>query len=147
VSVTTTSGEAQRSKATNVVHKRILPSRGSVGFNPNNMWRSGPAVDGWVSLAITFPFEVELTKIRVQSQHSGTSHAAEAVRVEAMRPDGFQPVVEAPLPEADSLVQFTPTKARQWQTHFQAGRSRTVVIRGLRFYQGDRELFPPVDPY
>jgi hypothetical protein len=147
VRVATASGETQRSQITNIVHKRILPSRADVGFNPNNMWHSGPAKEGWVSVTITFPLEVELTAICVHCQHSGKSHAARSLRIEAVQQAGLQPVIEAPLPDADSLVQFTPTKARQWQLHFQVGSSGKVVIRGLRFYQGDRELFPPVEPY
>jgi hypothetical protein len=115
-------------------------------FDPYTMWSSEPTSDGWASIEITFPFEVELSKVAVHSQHGGRYHAAEAVRIAAKTEGDFRDVVEKPLASAEDAVMFRPTKARTWRFHFKAGKSRIVVIRGLRFFSGEQEIFPALVP-
>ena len=115
-------------------------------FCPTMMWQSNPASSGWASVEITFPFEVKLTQVAVHSRHGGKYHAAEALRVVAKRDGGFRDVVAKPLASTDATVSLPRTKARAWRFLFQADQSRSVVIRGLRFFSGGDEIFPALVP-
>ena len=89
VLVTTTSGEAHESSVSSIVQGCILPNEKfaenadgtELTFDPGTMWQSDRTSNGWASVQITFPFEVELTKVAVHSQHGGKHDAAEAVRI------------------------------------------------------------------
>jgi hypothetical protein len=150
VKVTTESGEEFGSKVANIVQGKILPSRktGKVTFNPKTMWQSAKSPTGWVSVEISFPYEVELTRIAVHSEHSGQYHPARAVRI-AVRDDKerFAAVAESNLASADEAVTLRKTKGQVWRLDFRAGESGVVVLRGLQFFSGDDELFPPLIPY
>lgn len=80
--VTTRSGEEYESKIANIVQGRIAQNErnGKVAFDARTMWCSANTATGWVTAQITFPYEVELTRIVVHSQHSGQYHIARAVR-------------------------------------------------------------------
>jgi hypothetical protein len=151
VQVTTDSGEGHGSKVAHVVQGRILPSQktGKVTFDPATMWHSARSPTGWVSVQLTFLFEVGLTRVVVHSQHSGAYHPAHAVRVSVADSSGrFRPVAAAALRSADDAVTLPrPTKGRVWRFDFRAGESGCVVLRGLQFFSGGDELFPPLVPY
>jgi hypothetical protein len=148
--VTTTSGETFGSKVGNIVQGQILPSKkeGKVTYDQRSMWHSAETKTGWVSVQVAFPYEVELTRVAVHSQHSGDTHAARAAKV-AVRDGGaqFRQVVEADLKSVDEIVTMPKTKGRVWRFEFRAGETRFVVLRGLRFFSGEDELFPPLVPY
>jgi hypothetical protein len=111
------------------------------------MWQSGKSKTGWVSVEVTFPYEVELSHVGVHSQHSGEYHAARAVRVAVQdAKDKFRQVVQTALKSTDEKVTVPKTKARVWRFEFQAGESQSVTLRGLRFYSGADELFPTQVP-
>ncbi len=78
--VTTRSGEEYESKIANIVQGRIAQNErnGKVAFDARTMWCSANTATGWVTAQITFPYEVELTRIVVHSQHSGQYHIARA---------------------------------------------------------------------
>ena len=99
-------------------------------------------------MQVEFPFEVELTGLGVHTQHSGEYHPARAIRVAVQDAKGkFQPVSKAvALKSVDDVVKLPKTKAKVWQFEFQAGESGIVVLRGLQFFSGDDELFPPLIP-
>jgi hypothetical protein len=148
--VTTHSGEEYASKVANIVQGRIADNEKGekVTFDARTMWHSGKTATGWVAAVITFPYEVELTRIVVHSQHSGQYHIAEAARVGVGHsPEHLRQVTEANLGSADCDVSFPATKARVWQLELRAGDSGQVTIRGLQFFSGDDELFPPLVPY
>ncbi len=150
IEVTTSSGETFGSKVSNCAQGEILPNlkTGQVTFDGRKMWSSGETKTGWVSLEIRFPVEVELTKIGIHSQHSGEYHAAIATRIAVQgKTSTFREVVAAPLKSTDATVALKKTKGCIWQFDFQAGPSKMVVLRGLRFFSGDNELFPPLVPY
>ncbi len=150
IKVTTDSGEEFNSKVSNIVQGQILPSKkiGAVTYDAKAMWHSAKSTTGWVSVKITFPYEVELTRLAVHSQHSGDYHAAQAVRVSVQDSERrFQAVAKAGLKSIDEMVNLPKTKGRVWQFEFQAGESGFVVLRGLQFFFGDDELFPPLVPY
>jgi hypothetical protein len=150
VQVTTDSGEDYGSKAANIVRGPIVPSKkaGKIVFDPKTMWQSAKAEKGWVSVQVAFPCEVELTRVAVHSQHSGEYHAAQAIRVAVQRADGrFREIHQADLKSVDETVRLPqPTTARAWRFSFRAGKSGCVVLRGLRFFSGADELFPPLVP-
>jgi hypothetical protein len=154
VAVTTPSGEACGSRVANIVSGQILPNEKSkqpaasetATFDPQTMWQSERTADGWATVRITFPFDVQLTKVAIHSQHGGLHDAAEAVRIAAGTAEGLRAVASQPLKSADAAVSFPPQKARSWELAFKAGKSGVVVIRGLQFFSGDAEIFPPLVP-
>lgn len=147
--VTTPSGETFGSHVTNIVAGRqIDPSRGpGITYRPQTMWQSAPSQTGVVELTVKFPKPIQLTRVGIHSQHSGKSHAARAVRIEAKTESGWELVNKSQLESVDATVSFEATVSDQWRFFFQAGPSRQVVIRGLQFFNGDEELFPPRVPY
>jgi hypothetical protein len=148
--VTTHSGEAYGSKIANIVRGRIDENeRGEkVTFDAKTMWHSAKTATGWVAVQIAFPYEVELTRIVVHSQHSGQYHIAKAVRVAAGdNGEHLRQVIETNLDSADGGVSFPATKGRVWQLELRADESGEVTLRGLQFFSGDDELFPPLLPY
>ena len=157
VLVTTTSGEASGSKVTCIVQGDMtlgenLPDDPAAleeakTFDPQTMWQSNPTSNGWVSVQVEFPSEVELTKVAIHSRHGRKFHPAEAVRIAVKSQDGFRDVVEKPLASPNAAVSFPPSKARTWQFFFKADESRSVVIRGLQFYSGRDEIFPTLAPF
>lgn len=156
IQVTTNSGETYGSHVANIVQGHILPNclppelanrPGASTFDPRWMWHSDAAASGWVSAEVTFPGPVELTAVSVHSQHSGKYHIAEETRITATTDDGAKQIAVMPLKSADQRLSFAPTGARTWRFDFRAGQSQTVVLRGLRFFRGDEEIFPTLVPY
>jgi hypothetical protein len=148
IAVTTDSGETFGSKVQSVVLREIKPNRGpGITYDANNMWTSGTARDGWVSLELTFPMAVQLDRIAIHSQHSGQYHAAHAVGIQAMTGNTYRNLIIQPMRAADGSVSFRPTEAQKWKLQFRCGPSGQVVIRGLQFFLGETELFPPLVPY
>ncbi len=149
----TESGEEFGTKAANLGKRSVAPNapgkeKGQVTFDAATMWQSAKSGTGWVSVDVSFPYEVELTGVGVHSQHSAEYNAARAVRV-AVKGDGpgtFRQVATADLKSPDETVPVPRTKARAWRFEFQAGTSQCVTLRGLRFYAGPDELFPPLVP-
>ena len=149
VEITTESGEQHGSKVANVVQGRIATSlkTGKVTFDAKTMWHSAKTPTGWVSVQVAFPYEVELSRVVIHSQHSGMSHAAQAVRISAHDSGGhFHEITRSDLRSADDAVTLPPTTSKVWRFEFQAGPSGYVVLRGLQFFAGDDELFPPLVP-
>jgi Tfp pilus assembly protein PilZ len=148
--VTTRSGEEYGSTVANIVRGRIAENEKSdkVTFDAKTMWHSAKTETGWVAVQIAFPYEVELTRIVVHSQHSGQYHIAKAVRV-ALGDNGehLRQVIETNLDSADGGVSFPATKGRLWQLELRADETGEVTLRGLQFFSGEDELFPPLVPY
>jgi hypothetical protein len=148
--VTSHSGETYGSKVANIVQGRIAENEKGekVTFDARTMWHSAKSATGWVAVQIAFPYEVELTRIVVHSQHSGQYHIAKAVRV-AVGDNGehLRQVIETNLNSADGEVSFPATKGRVWQLELRADETGEVTLRGLQFFSGEDELFPPLVPY
>ncbi|MCI0643044.1 MAG: hypothetical protein L0Y72_06770 [Gemmataceae bacterium] len=156
VRVTTKSGEDFGSKVANIVqvNGRIKPSAktGKVTFDASKMWQSAKSTRGWVAVEVAFPYDVDLTRVTIHSQHSGQHHAAHAARISVQDANGkFTPVANVKLKSADDtaslpLKQGRAVKGQVWTFEFQTGPSGSVTLRGLRFFSGDAELFPPLVP-
>jgi hypothetical protein len=146
----TDSGEDFNTKVANLAKGPVIPNKkkdGKVTFDSGTMWQSGKSKTGWVSVEVTFPFEVELSHIGVHSQHSGEYHPARAVRVSTQdAKDKFRQIALTALKSADDKVAIPKTKARVWRFDFQTGESLSVTLRGLRFYSGADELVPTQVP-
>jgi hypothetical protein len=148
VEARTSSGEEYGSSVRNIVQGAIKPSKGpGVTYDPGSMWHSAETSTGWVSAEVVFPLAVTLTKVAVHTEHSGQAHRATALRLEMELDGALREVVTAPLAAADVEVSFAPTTARSWRFHLQAGASKMVVVRGLQFFAGADEVFPPLVPY
>jgi len=148
VLATTPSGAIGGSSVSRVVQGQIKPSRGPEDrFDRRTMWSSAPSADGLVSVELEFPMPVRLNKIGVHCQYGGRHDAARAVGVQALVGKKLRTVTQRNLESVDDYVSFRPTKAKKWKLVFQAGPSRKVVIRGLQFFSGRAEIFPPLVPY
>ena len=151
--VTTTAGEDVGSKVINIVREEIKPSAGpGITFDGTTMWHSKPLPDGSAELLITFPMRVRLSGLGIHSQHSGIDHSgidhnATAMRLEAR--DGGKRLIaaEQPLTSVDQLDRFKPEESKQWSLTLRASSSRILVIRGLRFFDGDEEVCPRMVPF
>ena len=150
VQVKTSDGETKNTSVDNIVHSRIKPSidRGKIEFDRKTMWQSGPLDDGVASVRLTFPMKVALDRIKVYSQHSGQHHGVKSVRVSTVNKNQETiVVVESKIQVPDGEVKFKQATSKRWKIDFRAGKSKKVVIRGLRFFNGDQEMFPPSVPY
>jgi hypothetical protein len=149
VRVSTGSGEDYGSKVGNIVQNEIRPNvnTGKVTFDPKTMWSSAKGKTDRVAVELTFPYEVELTRIAVHSQHSGRYHPAKAVSVSVGDGGGrYRPVASAEGISPDAVVDVPKAKGKTWRLEFRTDETRCVVIRGLRFFAGEDEVFPTLVP-
>lgn len=113
-----------------------------------NLWVSDEVPGhAWITLLIEFPQTESLTAIALHSQHGGSLNRAEALKVEYGGENGFVEVLEQVIATPDAVVRFADTAARQWRLSIKPGASRQVTIRGLEFFKGDTQLYPPLYPY
>jgi len=148
IDVTTSSGSSHGTKPLNVVQRDIWPSKGpGVQFNAARTWHSQASDSGWVSLDVIFPVAVTLARMGIHTQHSGQYHAAERVRIQVKEGEEYRDVVEQDLKSVDAIVAMPPTRGTKWRVHLRAGKSKMVVVRGLRFFGESGEVFPPAVPY
>lgn len=49
--------------------------------------------------------------------------------------------------DVDAVVTILKTTAKQWKLTLQAGKSKILVIQGLRFLSGGGEVVPHMVPY
>ena len=148
LNVSTDSGEEDGSSVDNVLLGPALPSGRLPVFAPATMWRSAKSQTGWVSLQVEFPLAVPLTRVAVHTMRPRDSDAAVAVRVSVPAPGGrFRAVAERSLTSADGAQAIPRTTARVWRFEFRTGPSGSVVIRGLQFFTGANEIFPPQVPF
>jgi hypothetical protein len=140
--ISTPSGETWGTRVGNAFGASILPNNGPGNtFNSQGMWHSASAPDGWVSLDLEFPISVNLTSLKIYSQHSGLYHAAVGAKVWAMGPgETFRLLAEQALAAPDAEVSFGSTSSKFWRIELQAGRSGEVLLRGMRFFSGLDEL-------
>ncbi len=147
IKVSTDGGEAFRSSVNNIVQGRIPRSsrQDKLSFDPNNMWHSDKLESGWATVELEFPERVTLDKIQIYSQHTGKNHLVVAARVFTVQGSKSKLLVEADgLKQFDSL-RFKSAKSKKWKLELQAGKSKKVVVRGLRFFDSNRELYPPLE--
>lgn len=145
IKVSTDSGQAFRSSIDNIVQGRILPSdiQDKLAFDSETMWHSNLLESGWATVELEFPEQITLNKIQIYSQHTGKNHLVIAAKVYAVNGNQSKLLCNADgLKQFDSLA-FTSTSSKKWKLELQAGKSKKVVLRGLRFFNGKQELYPP----
>ncbi len=147
--LSTTSGEDNGSKVTNVNRREILPSTGpGVTFRAPWMWASQKQPDGQVVLDLEFPGEVTLTQFLIHSGHSGKYNQASGIRVEVPGDAGaYREVTQQSINSADASISFSGTTSQRWRLTFSTGPSEKLCLRGLQYFSGDNHLFPPPVPY
>jgi len=140
--ISTPSGETWGTRVGNAFGRPILPNNGpGITFNSQGMWHSAYAPNGWVSLDLEFPLSVNLTRVKIYSQHSGLYHAAVATKVFAMGPgETFRLLADQKLATPDAEVSFTGASSKFWRIELQAGKSGEVLLRGMRFFSGLAEI-------
>ena len=136
-----------KSSPATIVQNQIRANRMDVTFDRRTMWVADGGDSGWTQALIEFPFEVALTRVTIHSQICGITHEAKAARIETVSGDEARTVSERPLASPDAEIRFPVTRARTWRVHFEAGDSGKVLIRGLRFFNDEDEVFPPFIPY
>lgn len=145
----TQSGETFGSKVSNLVEiQRVIRANSpSAKFDARTMWHSDDVNEaGWVSFTVVFPDDVfpafPLDRLKLYTQHSGQFHRAKEVQIEVADDKGaFQFLQRTPLIQANTEVTFPLTHAKAWKLAFK-GDSH-VVVRGLRFFAGNEEFYPP----
>lgn len=146
--VTTTAGEDVGSKVIHIVREEIKPSSGpGITFDGATMWHSKPLADGIAVLEIQFPMPVRLSGLAIHSQHSGIDHHATAMKLETRDGGTRTTVADQPLKSVNEVVTFAPAQSQHWLLTLKSGPSKILVIRGLRFLDGETELFPHMVPY
>jgi hypothetical protein len=144
IDVKSNAGAAFNSKLESCVvgHFRASPGP-TLYYDAGSMWHSEP-VEGNVTLDLTFPFPVELTKIQLYSGHSGQYHPVKAFSVSVPTATGSQnSLANHEMKSFDGEVTFSGTESQQWHLEMTPSESKTIVLRGLRFYSGKTEIFPP----
>ncbi|MCP3921831.1 MAG: hypothetical protein GY714_04520 [Desulfobacterales bacterium] len=145
IGVTTNSGEAFTSRVKNIVTSRIKKSIGpGVTFDARNMWSSGK-IKEWGFVELTFPFEVKLDRIKVYSQHSGKYHKIKACIVEVKKNQKYKRIYDKQFKNTDEIMDFQAVTSSIWRLHFKTA-SHYIVIRGLRFFYKNMEIFPQMVP-
>ena len=150
IEVETSSGETFSSSVKNIVHMRIKPSidRGEIEFDSKSMWHSAKQKDRVSSVKLKFPQAIELNRIKVYSQHSGKSHEVTSVKVSTIGKESETTEIGmSDVDFPDGEIAFDKTESQLWKLDFTAGKSGSVVIRGLRFFNGEQEFYPPLVPY
>jgi hypothetical protein len=153
IEATTLSGEAWGSSVARMIRGDQGPMMPSVllrdakdTYDTNTMWHSEPSPTGWVSIDLAFPVSVTLTRLDIFSQHSGHYHMARAARLQAKVNGQFQELISQNLESQDTALKFPGTKAQDWRLSLKAGGTGAVVVRGLRFFHGEDEIFPRLVP-
>jgi hypothetical protein len=150
---TTNAGEDLGSKAERCLYGYIRPSvrfGGGLGVNydPGNMWHTNHNLTmAKATLNITFPFPVEIDGIGIHTQHSAMDHHATHATLAAADAEPVVPLLDTPLTKFDAEVNFPKTQSRKWRLELTPGPSKTVVVRGIRFLNRGREIYPRMAPY
>lgn len=142
-------GQVEDTDPGNIVLGSILPNRKSkegIGLNPRVMWMSGKSEQGRVDLELEFPIAVRLNRIRIYSQCGGGLYPVKAARVEADI-NGFQEIASIENITSDEAdVCFEELKTKKWRLILKPDDSGQVVLRGLRFFSSQGEIFCPKFP-
>ena len=144
IEVKSNAGAAFNSKLENCVVGYFRKSPGpELSFDAGSMWHSEPVAEK-ATIDLTFPFPVELTRIRLYSGHSGQYHPVKAFSVSVSTANGEQKLLaNHEMKSFDGDVTFSATESQQWHLEMTPSESKNIVLRGLRFYSGTTEIFPP----
>ncbi len=147
IKVTSNAGDGYGSLIRNCVSTIIKPSKGpGVTYDAQTMWHS-TQTKGLIDIVLEFPLTVTLDSISVHSQHSGLAHIAKGITIETMDHDVLRQIATQDIISPDQTVSFSPATSKKWRLRFKTTNSEVLVIRGLQFYCGNKQIFPPPVPY
>ena len=149
--VSTKDHELEGTSVSNIVYTAIRTdkyqnSKSRVGFDPKTMWLGKPE-NGTITATLTFPISVSLSKLCIHSGCGGKYHPAKSVQVQVEKEGGFVDVCTYELESLNEYISFNKTKAQVWRLSFKTQMNRKVIIRGIRFFTDQCEIFSPVVPY
>jgi hypothetical protein len=110
------------------------------------MWHSRAVGEGnWAWIDVRLPELLPLHSVAVYTGHSNTWHAADRLRVRYRDADGvYQQVVDAPVGPSQWVdLAGGITHATHLRLGFQAGPTDHVVVRGVRLFTTQGEVFVP----
>ena len=144
INASTDAGSAFQTEIRKVAIGRIYPSSGpELSFDRHSMWHSD-TIEREADIDLTFPFPVELTKIRIYSGHSGKYHAIKSARVLIPADGGkFRELGRREFQAFNDQIEFPATESKSWRLTLTPGTSQKLVIRGTRFFSGPTEIFRP----
>lgn len=147
IKVTSNAGDGYGSSIANCVSTIIQPSKGpGVTYDAQTMWHS-TQTKGLIDIVLEFPVTVTLDSISVHSQHSGLAHIAKGITIETIDHDVFRKIIAEDIISPDQIVTFSPATSKKWRLRFKTTHSEVLVIRGLQFYCGNKQIFAPPVPY
>ncbi len=119
----------------------------SSSYDMYTMWQS-PSTNpkGWVSLPVVLPRVETVTRIVIETGVAGGQKVAKAAQVEAMTAStAFKKVGQ--LQDADGRIDLSVSavSAQEWKIALRTSPGQQVVLRGVRFFNGNTELYPPKD--
>ncbi len=145
VHVSTRCGSSDGTSVENVV-PRFIGSPAS--FKKQDTWVSAAVEDReWVTVTVEFPEIQTVNALVVHSQQDGGVNRAEAVNVEYFDGTSFRTLCQNTISAPDVELEFPNLAVRTWRFSFKPGASRKVTIRGLEFFDGGIQLYPPLYPY
>ncbi len=139
--------EEERSNIGVVNAAERLPSIGpGVNYRQKHMWLSRKEADGRVDLTITFPGEVTLDAMELFTQHSGRYNAPTQITILTLEGRTANRVTSKRYEKADMRITFPQTTAKTWQIQFAVKPHQRLCLRGLEYFCGEDQLFPPQVP-
>ena len=116
-------------------------------FDKSAMWQGYADGRREVSVRLDFPGPITLDRVRIDSRCAGGDGAVAQVQVVAETSKGVFRTVAAVAgdgPQQD--IAFAKTEAKSWGLKLVPKNNNYVILRGLRFYAGDREQFQALIP-
>lgn len=150
VAMTTDTG-SEDGRVTNIVQSWYIPTieqNDALRFDHRLIWRSAKTSTGWITIQATLPYESTLTGLGIYSGDNRGNHTACSLRISVHIAAGqFRQITAVKLSSPDEVITFSKTKAQVWRFEMETGSSQQVFLRGLRFFSGREEFFPPQIPY
>jgi len=145
VMAASSSGSSEGTVPENAVNRSI---HAESTFSDQTMWVSGVVDDtGWIPLTVEFPSPETLDWITIHSRHQGETNPVESIRVEVFLNGDFIALTDKIITVPDDWVTFPARTSDTWRFSFRPGSSGKVTIRGLQFFDGKVQLYPPLFPY
>jgi hypothetical protein len=140
------------SKTQNVVHKQILTfdfpktEKGIKGFDADSMWMTKVTAAQWGTLDIHFPIGVVLTKICLHAGCGENLYAIKKIKLQTIQGEKVSDLAETSISAPNTFVSFEACSTDHLRLSFQASDEGTVILRGIRFFSKDCEIFCPDYP-
>ena len=117
-------------------------------YDINTVWRSPTANKlGWVSMGITLPRPRTVDKIVVYTGTRKYSRRADMVQIEFRTSLGrFKFLKRVANSTGRIVINFNKTTAQEWKVSLHTKKGKQVDLRGVRFFRGKSELYPPKKP-